>query len=489
MTLRRARRISFRARLGTFTALAVGITVALASLISYFTVRHQLFSQIDSQLSQEASASTQSFTGSNGVFNPAVAGTFLRRNNEDLLQVISVEQSSGTQSALATATYWSTSRQNEPPLPITHQQAEVAAIQSNQHEQTLSTITYQGSPYRVITIGGFSDSNGDPAALQIARPLSDIDHTLSDMGLILLVVTLSGIAVSVGIGYLIGKATMRPVVRLTAAAEHVAATQNLDAAIEDEGDDELSRLAHAFNSMLSALALSRHQQAQLISDAGHELRTPLTSLRTNIEVLMRVKHLPATDRAELSADVHAQLEELTTLVGDVVDLAQADERQKVDPMEVRLDVIVERAVERARRRAPAVVFDTHLTPGSIRAQPALLERAVLNILDNAAKWSPEGGTVSVWLQRGACWTLDVRDEGPGINNDDLPYVFDRFYRAPAARSMPGSGLGLAIVRQVMTAHGGTVTASTPPEGGTLVHIELPTVIEQEPVAPSLPQAD
>jgi two-component system sensor histidine kinase MprB len=132
-----------------------------------------------------------------------------------------------------------------------------------------------------------------------------------------------------------------------------------------------------------------------------------------------------------------------------------------------------------------VTFEPHLTPGAVRAQPALLERAILNVLDNAVKWSPPGSTIEVWLQRGAVWALDVHDHGPGIAAEDLPYVFDRFYRAASARSLPGSGLGLAIVRQVVTNHGGSVSASVPPEGGTVVHIELPIVAEDE-AAPAAP---
>jgi two-component system sensor histidine kinase MprB len=364
-------------------------------------------------------------------------------------------------------------------IPVSQSQANLAGTNG---AYNIRTVTYQGSRYRVITEGGYATLDGGvPVAIQIFRPIADIDHTLGDLKLILLLVTLGGIGVAVGLGYLIGKTTLRPVERLTAAAEHVAATQDLDATIEEQGDDELARLARSFNSMLTALAQSRQQQMQLISDAGHELRTPLTSLRTNIEVLMRVPDLPETDRAELVADVHAQLEELTTLIGDVVDVAREDERQ-TDPIEVRFDTIVDRAVERARRRAPNVTFKTRLTPGSIRANPALLERAVLNVLDNAAKWSPPNGTVTVWLQRQDRWALDVRDQGPGIDAEDLPRVFDRFYRAQTARSMAGSGLGLAIVRKVIGDHGGTVAASNPPGGGTLIHIELPTVAEHEPDA-------
>jgi two-component system sensor histidine kinase MprB len=318
-------------------------------------------------------------------------------------------------------------------------------------------------------------------AIQIARPLSDINHTLSDLRLILWLVTLIGIGVSIAMGYLLGRATMRPVKKLTAAAEHVAVTQDLDSTISEEGDDELARLAHSFNSMLAALAASRQQQAQLISDAGHELRTPLTSLRTNFEVLMRQPNLSELDRAELVADVQGQLEELTTLIGDVVELAREDER-RIEPIEVRFDAIVEHATERARRRAPSIRFETDITPGSVRAQPALLERAVLNVLDNAVKWSPPEGPIHVSLVRADRWVLEVQDHGPGIATADLPRVFDRFYRAEAARAMPGSGLGLAIVRQVIMEHGGWVSASSPEGGGTLIHIELPIVAETEPDA-------
>ena len=195
------------------------------------------------------------------------------------------------------------------------------------------------SHYRLLTVGADVTENGAPpssAAVQIAVPLTDIQHSLADLRLILWLVTFAGIAVGVALGYVIGRDTIRPVERLTAAAEHVAATQDLDSTIDDRGEDELARLARSFNSMLRALAASRQQQAQLISDAGHELRTPLTSLRTNIEVLLRVRDLPEEDRAELLADVHAQLEEMTTLVGDVVELAREDESQ-AEPIEVRFD--------------------------------------------------------------------------------------------------------------------------------------------------------
>jgi two-component system, OmpR family, sensor histidine kinase MprB len=472
----RVRRISFRTRLGILVAAAVGVTVALASLASYLAVSHQLFSQVDSALVTEMSGLQNNPGLSSGcAINPAYLNAscmdrLLSRYGGGYLQFVD-----GQQHVLDPTG-------SGPTFPVNR--AEAAMVSTNHYN--IQTVTSDGQTYRVITEGGgyqTTDGFGNqiPLAAQIFRPVSDIEHTLSDLRLILWLVTIGGVVVAVGLGYLIGKATMRPVARLTAAAEHVATTQDLDASIEEQGDDELARLARSFNAMLAALATSRQQQRQLLSDAGHELRTPLTSLRTNIEVLMRVRDLPEADRSELMTDVNAQLEELTTLIGDVVDVAREDERQ-ADPIEFRLDHVVEHAIERAQRRAPSVSFEARITPGSGRGNPALLERAVLNILDNAAKWSPQGGTVTVWLQRLDRWTLDIRDQGPGIDANDLPHVFERFYRAESARSMSGSGLGLAIVQKVISDHGGSVTASCPPGGGTLMHIELPTVLEHEPGA-------
>ena len=457
----KVRYMSFRARLGTFIALAVGLTVALASLASYFVVRHQLLTQIDRSLQSDITTARNLAQG--GVIDPNRVQVFLVHNG-GFVQVITT---SGIESSSLLDSFG---------VPPTHKQEAIAAAGSGDR---FDTMRFAGADYRVLTEGGTTvTSPAQTVAIQIARPMGDIDHTLSTLGLILWFVTFGGIALAVGLGYLIGRQTLKPVAALTEAAEYVAATQDLSSSIEVETDDELGRLARSFNSMLVALASSRAQQVQLISDAGHELRTPLTSLRTNIEVLMRMPNLPVTERREMFADVEAQLQELTNLVGDLVDLARHEERD-TEPIEVRFDTIVQNAVDRARRRAPSIAFEAHLTAGSVRAQPALLERAVMNVLDNAAKWSRPGSQVEVWLQRGAIWTLDVHDHGPGISADDLPHVFDRFYRAASARSMPGSGLGLAIVRHVVTNHGGTVSASVPPEGGTVIHIELPIVAEDE----------
>ena len=462
---------SFQTRIASLVVAAVGVAVALAASAAYVAVSHQLYSQVDSSLSSDVGQF------SNG-FNVDSAFQLLSRGHT-IAQVI--DQHGTVVAAVPNA------------MELKPTMQQLNAVTDQLGSQLLSTVTSGGSDYRVLTwsVVFASPRTGTiRAAIQLAQSLGPVESTLATLRIILVTVMIGGLAIAIILGLTVARATLRPVKRLTAAAEHVAATQQLDALVVGEADDELGRLATAFNRMLGALGASRHQQAQLVSDAGHELRTPLTSLRTNVEFLTKARTMPEADREELLTDINAQVGELTTLVGDLVELARQDERQP-EPTEVRLDLVVGRAVERARRRAPALVLDVALEPGSVRAQPALLERAVLNVVDNATKWSPPGGTVSVRLTRSDRWVLEVRDHGPGIAEEDLPKVFDRFYRAPSARAMPGSGLGLAIVSQVVGSHGGVVEALRPPDGGTLVRIELPIVTEQEPAsaAPGHPDVE
>ena len=285
----------------------------------------------------------------------------------------------------------------------------------------------------------------------------------------LIALALVGIGLAAALGLLVARAVLAPVQRLTRAAEDVSQTGDLSQRIEVDGKDELSRLASTFNTMLGALEDSARSQRQLVSDASHELRTPLTSLRTNIEVLARDEALPAGEREQLLRDVTEQLTEMTALVAELVELARGDQAP-VEPEDVRLDLVTADAIERTRRNRPGVSFEPDLQESMIRGVPSNIERAVSNLLDNAAKWSPPDGQIEVTVHDGE---LTVRDHGPGIDSGDLPYIFDRFYRAPSARGMPGSGLGLAIVRQVAEAHGGTVTAEPAPGGGTLMRLTLP----------------
>ncbi len=312
-------------------------------------------------------------------------------------------------------------------------------------------------------------------AVMLGRSLAEVDRTLRQLRLILALVALGGVALAVVLGRIVARTAVAPVQRLTEATEHVAATRDLGRRIAVAGDDELSRLARSFNAMLDslerstrALEASTAAQRQLVADASHELRTPVTTLRTNIEVL-RSRELPAAERERLLDEIEGQIDELTVLMTDLIDLARGDERQS-DAEDVRLDTLVAEAVDRARRHAPGLVFETELAPTVVAAVPDRLDRAVSNLLDNAIKWSPDGGPVEIRVADGE---VSVRDHGPGIAPTDLPHVFDRFYRGNDARDRPGSGLGLAIVRQVAEAHGGTVAAEAAADGGTCLHLRLP----------------
>jgi two-component system sensor histidine kinase MprB len=265
---------------------------------------------------------------------------------------------------------------------------------------------------------------------------------------------------------------LRPVRRLTTAVEEIARTERLDP-IPVEGRDEVARLAVAFNAMLTALSASQARQRQLVADAGHELRTPLTSLRTNLDLLAQADSsakLSAESRKELLTDVRGQIAEMTTLIGDLVELAREDPsaRPAVEPVE--LAAVVAQAVTRVRRRATTVQFDVRTEPWWVTGDPAALERAITNLLDNAAKWSPDGGRVTIELSRG---TVTVSDQGKGIAEQDLPHVFDRFYRSTESRRMPGSGLGLSIVKAVADRHGGEVHAGSGADGGATFWFHVP----------------
>ena len=333
----------------------------------------------------------------------------------------------------------------------------------------LRDATVEGTHVRILSTtlpeSGFS--------LQIARPLTETDRVLSRLAWVLVAICAGGIAIAAAAGRAVARSALTPVRRLTGAAEHVAATQDLSRRI-DGGRDELGRLASAFNRMLDALARSRRAQRQLVADASHELRTPLTSMRANLELLASREgdDLPPAERAALMRDLVGQSEELSVLVGDLVDLArdgQAPGRRDV----VRLDEVVRTAVHRSRLRAPAAAIETgDLEPDEAIGDAAMLERAVVNLIDNAVKFSPPGAPVEVSLKGGR---VEVRDNGAGISDADLPLVFDRFYRADDARARPGSGLGLAIVRQVAEAHGGSAFAQHAADGGALLVLAIPVL--------------
>jgi two-component system sensor histidine kinase MprB len=340
-------------------------------------------------------------------------------------------------------------------------------VAAGRRKAFFSDVTVAGTRVRMLTerapIGA--------GVWQVALPLTAVDSTLSNLRWLLAGVSLGGILLAAALGLLVSRAALVPVQRLTGAAEQVARTQDLGHRIDAAGErDELGRLAVSFNTMLAALESSRLAQRQLVSDASHELRTPLTSVRANLDALAAGGSLSASERARMIDAARAQLAELTVLVGDLVDLSKTGV-EVCELEDVRLDLAVAAAVERARARTPAR-FLVHAEPCLVRAAPARLDRAIANMLDNAGKWGAAGGPIEVDVREGR---LEVRDHGPGIAEQDLPRVFDRFYRAPVARGTPGSGLGLAIVRHFAETHGGSVHAASDPGGGARLTLELPVL--------------
>jgi two-component system sensor histidine kinase MprB len=347
-------------------------------------------------------------------------------------------------------------------LPVTPATKSVA---SGRQKAFFSTVTLGGTRARTLTApapGG--------GVWQAAVPLAQTDSTLSRLRLVLGIVCLGGVALAAAFGLLVSRSALRPLRRLTGAAEQVARTQDLGHRIDEGEGDELGRLAASFNTMLAALERSRLAQRQLVSDASHELRTPLTSVQANLDALAVGERLAPAERARVIAAAQAQLRELTVLVGDLSDLSRTEVEQ-VEIEDVRLDLAVTGAVNRARLHAPGCRFALDTAPCLVRASPARLDRAIANLLDNACKWDPRG-QIEVTVRPGR---LEVRDHGPGIDAEDLPRVFDRFYRSAAARGRPGSGLGLAIVRLLAESHGGSVHAANDCGGGARLTIELPAV--------------
>ena len=351
-------------------------------------------------------------------------------------------------------------------LPVT---AATRAVAAARHPAFFSDATVAGTRVRVLT-----ERAPQGGVWQVALPLTDLDSTLTHLKLVLAIVCLGGIALAALLGLLVSRAALVPIRRLTGAAERVTRTQDLGHRIQAGEEDELGRLAASFNTMLAALERSRLAQRQLISDASHELRTPLTSVQANLDALALGERLPARERTRIVAAAQAQLCELTVLVGDLVDLSKT-EVEELEVEDVRLDLAVVGALERARLHAPECRFVLDAEPCLVRAAPARLDRAIANLLDNACQWNPPAANADAVEVRVRDGRLEVRDHGPGIAAEDLPRVFDRFYRAPAARGRPGSGLGLAIVRQMAESHGGSVHAANDPAGGTRMTLELPPV--------------
>ncbi|HEY3070728.1 MAG TPA: ATP-binding protein [Gaiellaceae bacterium] len=440
--------MSFRARLALVAAAAVALAVLLASAVVYIVVRDELRGTVDDALrGRAAEISRFPLRAIQEGDRPVLEGPGLG-GAPGYIQVV---RSDGT-----------TIRPPEErvELPVSD---HVLSVANGKGGPFFSDTHVSDVHLRVFTIPGSSGF-----AVQIARPLTEVDHSLDRIRFYLILIALGGIAVAATLGLAVTRAALAPVRSLTEASERVTETGDLSERIESRGQDELSRLASSFNTMLAALEQSTQAQRQLVADASHELRTPLTSLRTNIEVLAGNRSLPAGERERLLQDVVEQLGEMTTLIAELIELARGDQ-PLAEPEDVRLDLIAADAVDRARRNRPTVTFTTSFAESLVHGDRATIERAVGNLLDNAAKWSPADGEVEVQVHDGE---VIVRDHGPGIDDEDLPFVFDRFYRARSARGMSGSGLGLAIVRQVAEAHGGSVFAERAEGGGTRMTLRL-----------------
>jgi len=434
--------VSLRARLTLSAAAAVAVAVVAACAGAYFLVRNELRGEIDSSLRSRVEAATARPFLALLLPTPAFGGP------PGYAQVVTATGDVRRRTAAGRR------------LPVDERTREVAA---GLRPSFFADLRISGTHVRVLT-APFRRR----FAIQIARPLTEVDATLRRLRRLLLLIAAGGVGLAALLGAAVARAALAPLRRLSSAAAHVTETRDLSRRVAATGRDELGRLAGSFNTMLAALDESMKAQRQLVADASHELRTPLTSLRTNVEVLAREDALPPDERRRMLDDVVAQADELTALIADVVELAR-EQPPEHEAEDVQLDRLVEGSVERARRHAPDVRFELRARPAVVRGVPARIERAVGNLLDNAAKWSPPGATVEVAVEGDE---VVVRDHGPGIPEHDLPHVFDRFYRSAEARRLPGSGLGLAIVRQVADLHGGRATAEAAEGGGARFRLKL-----------------
>ena len=442
-------RRSLASRVAVLTTVAVGVAIAFMALSAFVVMRMQLQSSLDESLLNRAHKAAQ-FTALSEITRNDVPSWMLGAAD---VRIIFITAERGVLTA-----------DDGPDLRLGRPELDVAAGATNDSVRTV--VADGGVRYRVATVQA-----GSGQALVLAQPLAAQDRTLAKLGTVMLTFGGLGVLAAALAGWAVALNGLRPVRRLTSAVEQIAVTEDLTP-LRVEGDDEIARLAAAFNKMLLALGASRDRQRRLVADAGHELRTPLTSLRTNLDLLSQADAdggLPPEARRELLGDVRAQIEELTTLVGDLVMLAREDHPAEVIET-ADLAEVTERALARVRRRAPGVAFDVGLSPWRVCGDATGLERAITNLLDNAAKWSPPEGTITVRLASGL---LTVDDEGPGIDEADRGHVFERFWRSEESRSMPGSGLGLAIVRQVVDRHGGRVTVSRAPSGGSRFAMWIP----------------
>jgi two-component system sensor histidine kinase MprB len=442
--------VSLRTRLiigtGTLLALAIG----LGLLVAYLTVKTELYGQLDASLKARA--------------QPIVA----IGSKKSLSELGRLRPKAATPSLGGADGYVQFVRQNGSVVLPEHEDAKLPtdlarAVAAGTRQAGFSEAVVDGTRVRIYTA-----RIRPGVAVQVARPVSETIQALSRLRLLFLAISTLTITGAVAIALGLSKALLRPVRRLTEHAERIAATGNLRERTDQSRPDELGRLAVAFNTMLNALSASISAQRQLVADASHELRTPLTTARTNLEVMELHDDMEPSERRRILSEAIAELKEMTRLIEELVELARG-ELQPIDRQPTRLDLVTDEVITIAARRSDRE-FLVELSPSIVQGSVPALTRAITNLVDNALKWGPPGTPIEISVEDGA---IRVRDHGPGIDAEDLPHVFDRFYRAAAARTLPGSGLGLAIVRQIAEAHGGTVTAEIAHGGGSLFVLRIP----------------
>ncbi|WP_405677208.1 HAMP domain-containing histidine kinase [Streptomyces sp. NBC_01511] len=455
----RLRTLPLRSRLAMLVATTVAVAVAAAAVACWLLTRAQLEAELDNSL--------RSVSAPQNLVQETLARCATGEAPPETVNApfayIQIVGSDGSRCVDASS------------QPVKVQSSDIAVARGTESSTLHSSTTDDGAPVRVRTARVRIGPGGGQFAVSVSRPLSEIDTSLNRLALLLLAVAGAGVVGAGAAGLWVARTGLRPVDGLTRAVEHVARTEDLGLRIPAEGEDEIARLSRSFNSMTAALASSRDRQAQLIADAGHELRTPLTSLRTNVELLARSdetgRAIPPEDRRALMASVKAQMTELASLIGDLQELSRPDAPDPGPLQVVALHTIVESALERARLRGPDLTIEVTLRPWYVRAEPAALERALVNVLDNAVKFSPPGAAIEVALS--AYGELTVRDHGPGIPAEELPHVFERFWRSPSARALPGSGLGLSIVARTVQQTGGVIALRPAAGGGTVAAIRIP----------------
>ncbi|WP_280689842.1 HAMP domain-containing sensor histidine kinase [Kitasatospora sp. GAS204B] len=483
-----------RSRLAILTAAAVAVVIALSALACWFLVSQRLYQQVRANLAASPLDVVTPVGPTNCGPTPAAAQTAVEQHPPHRGSVAAkrpprAEQSSSEIYSPVDSQVCLTPGSTKG-IQLAPGDQDAVSFGSDQVSYRSGTFV-DGTPVEV-RVSAVQDSAQNVYVLLTALPVKSVEASLQQLALILGGVAVGGVALAGITGRLVARAALRPVHDLTDAVEHIARTEEVGTTIPVHGNDEIARLSGSFNSMSTALANSRERQTRLIADAGHELRTPLTSLRTNVDLMIRSddtgRPLPPATKTKLLHSMKAQMQELTVLIGDLLQLSRPDSpRPGQNVATVAFHDIVVRAVERGKLRGPGLTFNVELDPWYVRADAAALERAVMNLLDNAVKYSPPGGAVDVALHEGR---LTVRDHGPGIPADELQYVFDRFWRSPSSRQLPGSGLGLSIVAQTIQDSGGQVALGAAQDGGpgALAVVRLPGVPEQpDAVPPVLPR--